>query len=156
MILTTHALTGAVIGKNLDDPFLIIILSLIIHYAMDRLRHGEYLDRKSTWKNTTWKVGLDILVGWTIIGIFLLISYNSNNFNDFNVYNIFLGVFFSMLPDLLTLLYWKFNVKILKTIFDFHAKMHKYPPFSSERIWNLKNARNDIIISILAIILLLI
>ena len=70
--------------------------------------------------------------------------------------NMLLGAFFSMFPDFLTLLYWKGGLKFLKKPFDFHAWVHPYPPFAPEREWNLKNALNDIIISILAIILLII
>lgn len=155
MILTTHALTGAVIGKNIENPFIIIVLSLIIHYLMDTLRHGEYLDRNSTTKETLWKVFLDISIGLTTIGLILYISYIFNPLNDFNIFNILLGSFFSMFPDLLTFLYWKVNVKFLKKIFDFHAWMHKFPPFSPERNWTIKNSINDILISIIAIALLL-
>lgn len=155
MILTTHALTGAVIGKNIDSPFLIIIASLVIHYLMDTLRHGEYLDRKSTTKETLWKVFFDISIGLTIIGLTLYSSYIFNNSNDFNIFNVLLGAFFSMFPDLLTFLYWKVGINFLKKPFDFHAWIHKFPPFSPERDWNLRNSINDIIISATAIALLL-
>ncbi len=48
MILATHALTGAVIGKNIDSIPLIILASLAIHYAMDGFRHGEYFDDRAS------------------------------------------------------------------------------------------------------------
>lgn len=150
MILTTHALTGAVIGKNIENPFLIIILSLIIHYLMDTLKHGEYLDRNSTTKETFWKVFLDLSIGLSVIA--LILYYN---LNTFNIFNILLGAFFSMFPDLLTFLYWKVNIKFLEKIFKFHAWMHKFPPFSPERKWNLKNSVNDLAIIIISIVLLL-
>ncbi|MDD3498381.1 MAG: hypothetical protein PHH24_02665 [Candidatus Moranbacteria bacterium] len=156
MILTTHALTGAVIGKNLDGPYLIIIVSIAIHYLMDTLRHGEYLNNKSSTKETLWKVFLDIFAGLTIIALILYYNYNtSNNLNSFNISNISLGVFFSMFPDFLTFLYWKMNFKFLKKLYDFHTWIHKYPPFSPQRAWNFQNSINDIFISATAIVLLL-
>lgn len=152
MILTTHALTGAVIGKNLDNPCLIIILSIIIHYLMDTLRHGEYLDRNSTTRETLWKVFLDIFAGLSII--FAILYFR--NIDSWKSFLILLGAFFSMFPDLLTFLYWKMNVKFLKKLFDFHAWIHKFPPLSPERDWTFQNSLNDITISLTAIILLLI
>ncbi len=153
MVLTTHALTGAVIGKNLNNPFLIIVLSIIIHYAMDHLRHGEYLNRKSALKNTWWKVLIDFSIGQTIIILITLLD--SSELDNQRVFNIYAGVFFSMFPDLFTALYWKLDIKQLKFLFNFHANIHKYPQNAPERIWNFRNARNDILISILAIATLL-
>lgn len=153
MILATHALTGAVIGKNLSNPYLIILLSIIVHFAMDTLRHGEYLNRKSSLKNTWWKVAVDITFGWMVIGIIL---FTSNQYLvSQKMFNIFLGIFFSMLPDLFTILYWKLNIKPFKFIFNFHAKIHKYPQNAPERKWTFRNARNDILILIITTILLL-
>ncbi|HBO16706.1 MAG: hypothetical protein UR69_C0004G0070 [Candidatus Moranbacteria bacterium GW2011_GWE2_35_2-] len=150
MILTTHALAGAAIGKNFDNPWLIILLSLAFHYIMDSFRHGEYLDRKSFFKNTWWKVVLDLFIGLTIIGVAIF----SKNFNLRETSIILLGSFFSMLPDLLTVFYWKLNFKILEKIFNFHAWVHKHPPFSPERAWTFRNSLNDIIFSLVAIFLL--
>ncbi len=47
MILTTHTLTGAVVGKCVNNTWLIMILSVILHFILDTFRHGEYLNRKS-------------------------------------------------------------------------------------------------------------
>jgi len=150
MILTTHALAGAAIGKNFSNPWIIIILSLIIHYIMDSFRHGEYLNRKSTLENTWWKVALDLFFAMAIVGFFIIFK----NPKPSETFSILLGSFFSMLPDLFTVLYWKLNFKILKKLFLFHAWIHKYPPFSPERAWTLRNSANDIIFSLIAILLL--
>ncbi len=120
---------------------------------MDTLRHGEYLNRKSSFKNTWWKVSLDIFTGLFIVSLMILSNFNSMTNNK--IFHILLGVFFSMLPDLFTVLYWKLNIKPLKILFDFHAKIHKYPQASPEREWTMRNARNDILISLLAILLFL-
>lgn len=150
MILTTHALAGAAIGKNFDNPWLIIFLSLTLHYIMDSFRHGEYLDHKSFFKNTWWKVVLDFFIGLTIISVAIF----SKNFSLRETFLILLGSFFSMLPDLFTVFYWKLNFKILKKLFDFHAWVHAHPPLSLERAWTFRNSLNDIIFSLIAIFLL--
>lgn len=154
MILATHALTGAVIGKNIENPLLIVILSLIIHFIMDSFRHGEYFDsRIATIKDTWWKVALDLCAG--LFFIFFVIYFQK--FNLEKATNILLGAFFSMLPDLLTVLYWKFHTPFLGRIRKFHSLCHRYnrfPQYSPERLWTLRNSANDMAISLSAIILL--
>jgi hypothetical protein len=156
MILATHALTGAVIGKNIESPVLIIILSLAIHFIMDGLRHGEYFDsRIATTKDTWWKVALDLSAGLLLI----LSAIFFQKINLTQTINVLLGTFFSMFPDLLTILYWKFHFPLLGKIKKFHALCHRYdkfPKYSPERLWTFRNSLNDITISLLAIILLFI
>lgn len=155
MILATHALTGAVIGKNIDSFWLIIPATLTMHFVLDSLRHGDYVEsltKKVTLKNTGWKVALDALIGMSIV--FYAIFWNKFDFTK--TAHILAGSFFSVFPDFLTLLYWKFKFKFLKKICRFHAWVHKYPNHSEERKWNLRNATNDILLSLLAIFLLFI
>jgi hypothetical protein len=153
MILTTHALSGAVIGKNVGNPYLVILLSIIVHFAMDQLRHGEYVEvfsKNTSIKNSGWKVLLDFSTGAILIGTFLFFSSD-----NLNIFNVLLGSFFSILPDFITALYWKFRWKILEKYYKFHSGIHKYSRFAPEREWTFRNARNDILISFIAIILLL-
>lgn len=156
MILTTHALTGAIIGKNVNNPWIVIALSIIIHYLMDGIRHAEYFDdRIAKIKDTWWKVSLDLLIGGLIIYSTIFITQPPEEI----IKNMILGAFFSVLPDSLTLIYWFSGKKLLTGIKAFHSLAHRYdknPKYSPERQWNLKNARNDIIISVIAIIFLLI
>jgi hypothetical protein len=155
MILTTHALTGAVIGKNIDSPWLIIVLSLIIHYSMDFFRHGEYFDSKTaTVRDTWWKIALDLAAGFSIISLFLY--FKSSDLLE--IKNILIGAFFSILPDFVTLMHWTFKQnKTLAKIKAFHSWAHhysKFPRYSEERQWTFRNALNDITISAVAIFLL--
>lgn len=151
MTLATHSLTGAVIGKNIESPWLVIIISLVFHYVLDYFKHGEYLNCNSQWKDF-WKVFIDLLAGSVVIWAII----NLRNISSAVQFNIFLGAFFSMIPDFLTLLYWKLGIKFLKPLYELHLWAHKYPPFSPERDLNFRNAVNDIVISVIAIILLVI
>lgn len=156
MVLTTHALTGAVVGKNVDNVFWIVILSLILHFLMDTFRHGEYFDnRTATFKNTWWKVGIDLLVFLSLLGSFFYFQ----SWDSRTLLNVFLGVFFSLLPDGLTLLhYMKFKFSLLEKAKKFHSWTHRYskwPRYSEARQWNLRNATNDIIFSFIALSILL-
>ena len=157
MILVTHALVGAALGSKIKNPLILIPLALATHYFLDGLRHGEYLDdRTMKLRNSWWKVALDILAA-------LLIIFAFSYFHGFNAklsFNVLLGSFFSTLPDLFTVFfYWKPNTKILIHLKNFGTLMHKYkknPKYSPERKWTLRNATNDILISIVSIIFLFI
>lgn len=149
MTLTTHALTGAIIGKYFQNPIAIIISAIALHYAIDTLRHGEYLDQRATWKNTTWKVLLDFSIGISLV-FFLVFQFNQVQ----SLQNISLAVFFSLFPDFLTLLYWKLGIKKLKFLHTFHTNIHKHPQQSPERRFKLRNMINDIILSTISVIIL--
>lgn len=154
MILATHALVGAAIGKNVSSPWLVVILSLIIHFILDGFRHGEYFDsRTAKVKDTWWKVALDLYAGLVIIFGYLF----SHQLSSSVIFNILLGAFVSMLPDSFTILYWRFRWKLLGKLYDFHQLAHRYsrfPKFGKERRWTLRNAWNDILFSIIAIFFL--
>jgi len=157
MILTTHALTGAVIGKNINNPWIIILASFAVHYFLDSFRHGEYFDdRIAKVKDTWWKVALDLFIGFSII--FLFICFR--NLDLLEIRNVLIGTFFSILPDFITLMHWAFKQnKILAKIKAFHSWAHRYskfPKYSEERKWTFRNAANDILISAAAILLLII
>lgn len=154
MILATHALVGAALGKNLENPWLIVVISLVVHFALDSFRHGEYVesfDSKVAFKNTWWKIALDLFFGSLIIGFFIYYQ----NIDRSKIVNILLGSFSSMFPDLLTLIYWKFKIPILGKIYKFHVWIHRHPRHTPERVWNLRNATNDILFSLIATLFLI-
>ena len=155
MILSTHALVGAAIGKNIDNPWIIILLSLAVHYFLDGFRHGEYFDdRTATIKSAWWKIALDLFIGFFIIISIIFLE----KIDQHTVQNMAIGIFFSLIPDFITLMHWTFKQnKLLAKIKNFHAWAHKYshfPKYSPERQWTLRNAANDILISAIAIIIL--
>lgn len=157
MILSTHALVGAAIGAKIHNPWLIIPIVIVIHFFLDGLRHGEYFDsRIATVKNTWWKITLDLSLGLFIIFGFIYFG----NHNTANIINILIGSFFSMFPDLLTVIFYcNPNIKILAKIKNFHSLAHRYdknPKYSKERQWNFRNSLNDLLISIISIIILII
>ncbi|HOX10527.1 MAG TPA: hypothetical protein P5323_02760 [Candidatus Moranbacteria bacterium] len=150
MILTTHALIGAAVGKNIANLWLIPFITIPLHFLMDHLRHGDYLNKDSRFRNTWWKITLDLFAG--IIIVFLIVRYQ--NLDSHTTWQIIVGMFSAMLPDLLTALNKEFDCFLLNRIHDFHAWCHKYPAFSKERLWTLRNGANDIILSVLAIAIL--
>lgn len=150
MVLTTHALVGAAVGKYVSNPIALAAILIPLHYTLDIFRHGEYLNKKSTLKNTWWKVALDLCGGLLMV----LLAANFQNTDKTILISMLTGAFISMFPDLLTVLYWKLNFKFLKKIYLFHQFVHRFPDGSPEREWNLRNAVNDIVFSSIAIIIL--
>ncbi|EKD46758.1 MAG: hypothetical protein ACD_67C00076G0002 [uncultured bacterium] len=153
MILTTHSLVGAVIGKYVSDPWIIALIAIPAHYLLDSFRHGEYvdsMDSKTSFQNTWKKSVLDIL-GAIVIPFSIAIN---QHFSTAVMISMGIGMFFSTIPDLITLFYWKFRTPFFEKIYRFHAWCHKFPREALERKWNLRNSVNDIAFSIIAIIFL--
>lgn len=151
MILTTHALVGAAVGKYISSPVAQIAILIPLHYILDIFRHGEYLNKKSTFRDTTWKVTLDLFCG----GVIILAIAGLTHANQVILFSMIIGAIISMFPDLLTVLYWKLHFKFLKKIYLFHQFVHRrFPDGAPERTWTWRNAVNDIIFSVIAIILL--
>jgi hypothetical protein len=154
MILATHALAGAVVGKNIENPWIIIVLSLVFHYVIDAVKHGEYIktfDSKVAFKNTWWKVVLDLLLGFILIISIIIFK----KFDFLTIRNISIGIFFSMFPDLLTFIYWKTRWKFFEKFYRFHSWCHRLPRFSPERKWNFKNEIYEIAMFLTAIVILI-
>lgn len=151
MILTTHILSGAVLGANVKNPYAVAGLAVALHFALDLLPHGDYLNKKSSlWE--FWKVALDLAIGFSIVAaIFLHQGFASTA----DLRNIIIGIFFSLLPDGTTFLYWRMGMKFLKPIKIFHEKLHRYPEFSPESEFRLKNNLWDILISLISLITLI-
>jgi len=150
MTIVTHALAGAVIGKNINDPYLTAGIALTSHFLLDTIRHGEYISLKSSIKDV-WKPLLDIFIGFS--AVFIIFYFFPPT--DLQLKNIVIGCIFSILPDSITFFYWKLNFKFLKKIIDFHNWVHRYPRFSPERNWTFKNLKNDILVSLIAIIIII-
>lgn len=155
MILPTHALVGAVIGKNIGNIWAIIPIALVSHYLLDSLRHGDYVDNRKSVAENSWKIAIDAAAAFLAIAVVIHFTSDPEKSK-----NILLGAFFSLLPDFLTPFCRFFpKSKIFLKVNELNAFAHRYsktPKFSPERQWNFRNARNDIIISVIAIILLFI
>ncbi len=153
MILTTHALVGAVLGKNIQNPWFVAFFCFLVHFALDSFRHGEYIDHRKKLKNLAWKIVLDLVFALSLIGLIVLFK----NWDINILRNIFLGVLFCLLPDFLTFLHYEFpSFKFLKKVYHFHERVHPYRSPCEQTRWCLRNALNDIFFSLIALIFLLV
>jgi len=146
MILLTHLLLGALIGKNIDNIYIAIILSIISHYFLDIFPHNEYSIENinnNQWHKSTLdflKVFTDFMIG--ILIIFMLVDYN---------FKIYLCSVVAIIPDGLSLFYKILPVKILKKHSYFHEdKIHFLKHKKISNIWRL--ATQIIIITILILL----
>jgi hypothetical protein len=152
MILTTHILSGAVVGAEVKNPFAVAGLALILHFTLDLIPHGDYLNKRSNYRDF-WKVAVDFLIGFGMIAA-ILFHHNKVHFDPLYIRNVLIGIFFSLVPDGTTFLYWKLKMKFLAPIKRFHEKLHYYPEFSPGRQFRMRNNHWDILISVGAFLFL--
>jgi len=126
MILSSHMAMGAVIGAKFNNPWLIVVLGVIFHYVLDIIPHDEYdiEDMKAGKVNrgfllSSFKVLIDLSVGLGV-GIYIY-SVSGASF-----LNIILAMFFSLLPDLFTLVSFFYKSKFLTGLNKFHQFLHFY------------------------------
>jgi len=153
MILTTHILSGALIGTKIKNPFYIVIISIAVHFILDTLPHGDYLNSKSKLKEF-WKVAIDLVFGLGLV--FLILFSRGEISNQVLLENIAIGIFFSLFPDGTTFLYIWMKVKFLRPIKRFHEKLHFHPDLAPEREFRLKNNLWDFFISLASLLFLII
>ena len=153
MVLTTHILSGAALGASVQNPYAVAGLSIILHFFLDLFPHGDYLNKKSRFREI-WKGLLDFSAGIFLVAA--IIFSRKVFWNEALLINISTGVFFSLLPDFTTFLHLFLKIKFLKPVYAFHQKLHliHYPDFAPEREFRFKNNRWDILISFISLLIL--
>lgn len=149
MTLTTHILSGAAIGVNVENPYAIAGLSFLIHLILDAIPHGDYINQNSKFKDV-WKIAVDLLLGTTIL---LTIAHQGWLFYA-SGFNILLGIFFSLLPDFFTFLFCHFKIKFLRLFKNFHENLHFFKNNSPERQFKLKNSSWELAIILILLLIL--
>ena len=147
MILTPHLLLGAAIASKIEYAPLAIILAFSSHYLLDLIPHTEYsIDNieKKQWQKSLPDI-LRVFLDFSFGILFILIFSN-------NQLIVFVGAFFAILPDGLSLLNSVFPNKILKIYSNIHqGKIHflKYKKIS--KFWRIAS---QALIAIISIVLL--
>jgi hypothetical protein len=151
MTLTAHILAGAIIGEKINNPYLIAISALAFHFVFDAIPHGDYINKKSTLKDS-WKVFLDFLIGITLLTILLSLTGIRP---ETKLGNIILAVSFSLLPDFTSFLHRFCGAKFLSPIKNFHESLHRQENGSFERAFTLRNSKFELIILLISTVLIL-
>ena len=136
MILSVHILAGAAIGLKLHNWWLVFLLSILAHYLMDTIPHREYditsLKRKLSKKSIPdlAQIAIDFLVGIILAFWF---TWSSAPF-----ITVAAGIVGSVLPDLLTFIYWQTKTPLLRKITNFHRNtIHPKNNKNTPLIWGL-------------------
>jgi len=147
MILLVHLLFGALIGKEINNPILAILLAFLGHYLLDLLPHIEYPVNNITEKK--WvksapdviRVGLDFLAG-----IFLILLFSKNQ------PIIYICAFFAILPDGFSVLGFLLPNKFLEAHSDFHRQKIHF--LKNKKISNFWRIFSQIAVAIICIFFL--
>jgi len=151
MILTTHILAGAVLGAEVKNPFEVAGLAIILHFLLDMIPHGDYVDDKSTLRDW-WKEAISFSTGIFLI----LIAFHIRGIPDWpTLKNIGIAVFFSLLPDATHFMYRFMGMKFLAPLKHFHESLHYYPNGHPKRKFHLKNEYWEITISLTSLAILI-
>jgi len=124
MLVTTHTITGGVVGEVVSNPILAFILGSILHFLFDAIPHYDKTD-DGKW---SWKQILLVIIDFsaTILILFWLRP-------KLSIYNPFWwGAFGGFWPDLIdNVPFWGpaiIKTKWGKRYHKFHEGLHKKQP----------------------------
>ncbi|MCL4405044.1 hypothetical protein M1295_00475 [Patescibacteria group bacterium] len=160
MILATHAIVGAAVGRLFDNPWLSLAAGYLSHYALDAIPHSQYhlVSQVSEDSNPLDDdividrrfLGDLILIGTDCIGGFLLALFIFQGGLGYNAATISLlaGAAGGVLPDFLQFLYFKIKVEPLTALQKIHNKIH-----AQKELHGFTGAASQIAIAVIAIII---
>ncbi len=136
MILTTHAIVGAAIGRLVLNPYEAFALGFISHFLIDAIPHCAYplASLINNEKNPLKKdmvldlrfakdlvfIAIDFCVG---IALAIFIFQGVTDFTNFSL-PLLAGVFGGVLPDALQFAYFKIRHEPLTTLQKFHYNVN--------------------------------
>lgn len=119
MILSSHLITGAALGANFQNIYLMPIAAMALHFFLDKIPHYDYKIKPFSLVVIA-KVTADISFG--IITILIIYLF----FNpSINLTHTAIGMFFSALPDGFLLASFIFKNKWLQKYQKLHVFFHK-------------------------------
>ncbi|MDP2683841.1 MAG: hypothetical protein Q8P20_02180 [bacterium] len=114
MILLAHVTTGAVIGLKFQDPTIVILLSFLSHFILDRLPHWNY-DVPKKAKSQAFLTMLPDIIPTVLVWLVFIFTYPDHWLI------ISVGVAFAILPDFISLgWYFPSLKKIVLPFLKFH------------------------------------
>jgi len=141
---------------------LIIILGILSHYILDFVPHWDYINHgiKNFHKTKDFKalfldlfkIAIDGLIGLLIV---LLVVWRKDLLNLNNLIFIILGIFFSILPDILLFAAIIFRGTLTQKYVDFHHKfLHCPKDKEKEGKITFLNISTEILVTIISAIIL--
>jgi len=139
MLLISHTSMGILIASCSANPFTGSIMAFFSHYLLDIIPHepqeelffvppkneGWSEEIKTKLKKRQKSSIFDFIFSILLILSYLLITHENELFK---IIPLFLIIFFSVLPDILTILYLRYPLKLLKEHYKFHYIIHNIIP----------------------------
>lgn len=148
MILTPHLIAGAAIASQTNNLFLTIFISFFSHHLLDAIPHWDYkISFKKRMGLSTLKITADMAIGVILI---LTAFFLSVEINFSSLFKLFLGAFFSILPDGFQFLAFMFPYKPLKL----YLKFHRFFGSEYKKSFSLIGLSTQIIITILGVLII--
>lgn len=149
MILTPHLITGAAIASQTNNIFLIVFISFFSHHLLDALPHWDYkISFKRKRGISALKITADIIIGIILI---LTAFFLFAKINFFFLFKLFLGAFFSILPDGFQFLAFIFPNKPFKS----YLKFHRFFGSKYKKSFSIIGLATQIIITITAFLIII-
>lgn len=149
MILTPHLIAGAAIASQTNNLFLIAIINFFSHHLLDALPHWDYkISFKKRIGISLIKITADITIGVILI---LTAFFMSAEINFSYLFKLFLGAFFSILPDGFQFLAFMFPNKPFKL----YLKFHRFFSFNLKKKFFVIGLTTQIIITITAFMIII-
>ena len=114
MFLTNHALTGTLIGLEIEQPVVIAPAAFVSHFVMDSIPHFGY-QPWGGFQNKKW-----LIMGSIDSALAALLTVGACILWPDRTARILLGSFSAMLPDLFYVPEIFFNVRLDKGLRRFH------------------------------------
>ncbi|MDD5731335.1 MAG: hypothetical protein PHU42_00335 [Patescibacteria group bacterium] len=120
MVISSHFLAGAAIGKATGNPILAVVFGFALHFIMDLVPHWNYGYKHLKKIKTLILVLLDPFLAFALfVTIGILRGYNSATWIA-----AFLGGAACALPDLIELIIRILKIKPLSFFLKFHRNVH--------------------------------
>ncbi|MFA4936997.1 MAG: hypothetical protein WC575_01715 [Patescibacteria group bacterium] len=128
MYLTVHGAAALVVAKAVPNPLLAFFVSLVSHFVLDLIPHGdEHLTDGFALPRTIKRLMSAAIIDGVILLFFILIYFTTTP--SISLYTIIFSLLGSLLPDLLQAIYALTGVAWLKKYSSFHAKLHNLPGY---------------------------
>lgn len=116
MTATGHAIIGTIIAIKVGDPRLAIPVALTSHILADLVPHWDTATnaKLKTKKLTIFQTGIDVAVGFILASLILMVFSPKTSF----LYA-FPIIIASQFFDWITALYYFFNIRSFKWMYDF-------------------------------------
>ncbi len=137
MLLATHAITGAIVGRASPDPVVAFVIGFISHFLLDMIPHGDAGLNKDYRNNQKIRRAVAYVTMDAVLTVYLILGIRqAHQFDDGA--NVSAGIAGGLLPDFLIGLYYVLKPQWLEKFHDLHFFFHNF----------IVNRRRDIPLSL--------